>query len=187
MSEELLRAAQRTLKTGEAIAYSDETGTFLLADSLGDALLGEMAKAAKLKQVGFQLLINDLTLVERYVSLLPYAALDLMEVSDRPLLVIFPSGKNVAPNLLAPDGSLAIRLVGNQLIDELIYRIRRPIAALPIRWMVKGVEQRLEGAVSSILGDKQAIHLQEDSDKNMLEEWSVIRFDNDGRVSILRG
>lgn len=182
-----MRAAQRSLKNGEAIAYSDETGTFLLADSLGDALLGEIAKAAKLKQVGFQLFINDLTLVERYVSQLPHAAVDLMEVSVRPLLVIFSSGKNIAPNLLAPDGSLGLRLVGNKLIDELIYRMRRPIAALPIRWMEKGVEQRLDGEAISILGAKQEIHLQEDSGKNRLEEWSVIRFDKAGRLSILRG
>ena len=49
--------------------------------------------------------------LQRYVSDVPNVAWDLIEYATRPLTIIFDKAKNLAPNLLAEDGSVAASCV----------------------------------------------------------------------------
>ena len=41
-------------------------------------------------------------------------AWDLAEVSETPLTIIYPTGKNLAKNVLAEDGSVGIRVTNEE-------------------------------------------------------------------------
>jgi len=53
----------------------------------------------------------------------------LLEVSNKPLTLIYPGAKNLAGNLLAENGSIAIRIVKDEFCRELITKFRKPIVS----------------------------------------------------------
>ena len=49
-----------------------------------------------------------------YVQDVPAVAWDLIEVADKPLTIIYSGARNLAPNLLAADGSVGIRVTNEE-------------------------------------------------------------------------
>lgn len=74
-------------------------------------------------------LVDSEAKVEFYIPDVPNVAWDLMEVADKPLTIIFDNARNLAPNLLAEDGSLGIRITREPFSKELCFRMRRAIVS----------------------------------------------------------
>ena len=55
-------------------------------------------------------LVDSAVKVDFYVSEVPDVAWDLIELATRPLTIIYDGARNLAPNLLAEDGSVGIRV-----------------------------------------------------------------------------
>ena len=67
--------------------------------------------------------------VEYYVSEVPETAWQLLDVAVKPLTIIYPGARNLAPNLLAEDGSIAIRITHEAFSKELCRRFRKAIVS----------------------------------------------------------
>jgi L-threonylcarbamoyladenylate synthase len=52
---------------------------------------------------------------------------DLIENMDRPVTVIYDKAKNLPKNLLADDGTIAIRVVKDEFCQTLIKQLGRPL------------------------------------------------------------
>ena len=55
-------------------------------------------------------LVDSPVKVDFYVQDVPEVAWDLIELADKPLTIIYSGARNLAPNLLAEDGSVGIRV-----------------------------------------------------------------------------
>ena len=91
------------------------------------------------------LLASDMDMVCRYVKEIPDAAVQLVEVNDRPMTVIYPGAicgnppepgcKPVADrhflayNVVASDGSVGIRVPDMEFCRNLIFKLGRPIVS----------------------------------------------------------
>jgi L-threonylcarbamoyladenylate synthase len=67
--------------------------------------------------------------LRKYVGVLPDIALGLMKGVDTPLTIIYPEARNLAPNVIAEDGSVAVRIVKNDFCQEVIRRLNKPIVS----------------------------------------------------------
>lgn len=76
-------------------------------------------------------LVDSVDMIREYIRELPSMAESLIEVSDKPLTIIYPGaeGLGLAPNLIASDGSVAIRVVDNEFCQRAISRLGRPIVS----------------------------------------------------------
>lgn len=74
-------------------------------------------------------LVDSEAKLQFYVRDIPDVAWDLIELATRPLTVIFDSARNLAPNLLAADGSAALRLTHEPFSRELCFRMRRAVVS----------------------------------------------------------
>ena len=54
---------------------------------------------------------------------------DMIELSTKPLTIIFDNATGLAPNLLAEDGSVGIRITKEEFSKELCYRFQKPIVS----------------------------------------------------------
>ena len=54
-------------------------------------------------------LLENINALERYVEEVPEIAYDLIEVTEKPMTIIYSGAKNLAKNLVAEDGSIGIR------------------------------------------------------------------------------
>ncbi|MDP4280949.1 MAG: L-threonylcarbamoyladenylate synthase [Bacteroidota bacterium] len=75
------------------------------------------------------ILLASLEEIQNYVETFPEIARDLMSNVDKPLTIIYPKARNLAPNVIAPDGSIAIRIVRDDFCKKLITILGKPIVS----------------------------------------------------------
>ena len=74
-------------------------------------------------------LLENAALLDRFIDEVPEIAFDLIEVSDKPLTIIYDGAKNLARNLIADDGSIGIRITTEAFSSDLIRRFKRPVVS----------------------------------------------------------
>jgi len=74
-------------------------------------------------------LVDSEAKIQFYVRDVPNVAWDLVELTTKPLTIIYSGARNLAPNLLAEDGSVAIRLTQERFSHELCYRMKRAVVS----------------------------------------------------------
>jgi len=125
-----LKAALAVLQKGGVILYPTDTIWGLGCDACNEEAVKKIyALKNRLDSKSMLVLIENAALLDRYVDEVPEIAFDLIELTDKPLTIIFDGAKNLAKNLIAEDGSVGIRITTEAFSKELIRRFKRPIVS----------------------------------------------------------
>ena len=129
MTESLAQAI-KVLKEGGLILYPTDTIWGIGCDATNAEAV---AKVYALKQrdeaKSLVMLASDLDMVCRYVRQIPDIALQLVEVNDAPMTLIYPGAMGLASNAIAEDGSVGIRIPMSQWLTEFVHRFGRPLVS----------------------------------------------------------
>ena len=127
---EEVKAAVDTLKAGGLILYPTDTVWGIGCDATNEAAV---AKVFALKQrsdsKSLITLVADADMLGKYVKVIPEVAINLLEVNDKPMTIIYPGAMGLAPGVVAEDGSAGIRIPMNDFCVEVIRRFRKPIVS----------------------------------------------------------
>lgn len=131
-TEEIIAEALKVLKDGGTILYPTDTVWGLGCDATNpDAVkkIYEIKHRADSKSL--VLLACDLDMVARYIKKIPDIAIDLVEVNDRPMTLIYPGADTnlLAHNVVAEDGSVGMRIPMNDFCVQLVRKLRRPLVS----------------------------------------------------------
>lgn len=74
-------------------------------------------------------LVDSPVKVDFYVSDVPDVAWNLIELTTKPLTIIYSGARNLAPNLLAEDGSVGIRVTQETFSMQLCRQFRKAIVS----------------------------------------------------------
>ena len=74
-------------------------------------------------------LVDSDVRLQRYVRNVADVTWDMIELSEKPLTVIFDKVNGLAPNLIAEDGSAGLRITREEVSKELCYRFQKPIVS----------------------------------------------------------
>jgi L-threonylcarbamoyladenylate synthase len=74
-------------------------------------------------------LVDSFVKVNFYVSDLPEVAYDLVDLATKPLTIIYSGARNLASNLIAQDGSVGIRVTGEEFSQSLCRQFRKAIVS----------------------------------------------------------
>ena len=74
-------------------------------------------------------LVDSEAKIEFYVREGPDVGVDMIEIADKPLTLIYDGARNLASNLLAEDGSIAIRLKKEPFSSMLCRTFRRAVVS----------------------------------------------------------
>lgn len=125
-----LDQALDTLKSGGLILYPTDTIWGIGCDATNEeAVQRVFTLKGREKEKSMILLLHNDNQLAGYISEVPEVAYELIEASDKPLTVIYSKGKNLAPSVLATDGSVGIRVVQHPFCTQLLQRFRRPIVS----------------------------------------------------------
>ena len=69
-------------------------------------------------------LVDSDARLQRYVRNVPNVAWDIIELSEKPTTLILDDAVNLAENLIADDGSIALRVTKEAFSKELCYRFQ---------------------------------------------------------------
>jgi L-threonylcarbamoyladenylate synthase len=75
------------------------------------------------------ILLDDEKHLSRYVSRVPDITHDLLSQAGSPLTIIYPGARNLASNVIAGDGTIAIRIAGTEFTRKLIAAFGKPIVS----------------------------------------------------------
>lgn len=128
-SEDLKEALQ-CLKEGGIILYPTDTVWGIGCDARNSEAVKkiyDLKKRADSKSM--LVLVNNEVTLEKIVEEIPDVTWDLLEAAVNPLTLIYDNAKGVAPELIAEDGSLGIRITKEKFSNELCKRLGAPIVS----------------------------------------------------------
>ena len=130
--KEIAAEAVKVLKEGGVILYPTDTVWGIGCDATNEKAV-EKVFAIKRRSgaKSLVLLAENLDMVAKYVKEIPSIAIDLVEVNDAPMTIIYPGAQYLAPNTVAEDGSVGIRvpLDNAEFCKEVLHRLHRPLVS----------------------------------------------------------
>lgn len=132
--KEDLQEALRVLRNGGIIVYPTDTVWGIGCDATNAEAV---AKIYALKQredsKSMLVLLDSPAKLPYYVGEVPETAWALLEASEdaetKPLTLIYPHARNMAPNLIAKDGSIGIRISKEPFSKALCAQLKHPIVS----------------------------------------------------------
>ena len=131
MKEEIQKAVE-VLRSGGVILYPTDTVWGIGCDATNREAV---AKVYEIKHrsdsKSLVLLAADMDMVCRYVKEVPEMAVQLVEVNDKPMTIIYPGADTglLASNVIAEDGSVGIRVPMMEFCSRLVSRLGRPLVS----------------------------------------------------------
>ncbi len=125
-----LNKCLEVLKQGGTILYPTDTIWGIGCDATNPKAVAKVYRIKKrMETKSLIVLVEDEARLQRHTGPIPEIAWDLIHSVDTPLTIIYPQARNLARNVIASDGSIAIRMVKNEFCDLLIRRFDRPIVS----------------------------------------------------------
>lgn len=186
-SKEDIRCAVEVMNKGGIILYPTDTIWGLGCDATNaDAVRRIYEIKQRTDAKALISLVDSETKVQFYVKEVPEVAWDVMELSERPMTVVFDGGRNLAPNLLAEDGSVAIRITKEAFSKELCMRMKRAVVSTsanisgqPAPRCFAEISEEIKGAVDYICTSRQ-------DEPPTQTASSIIKLGAGGVVAIIR-
>ena len=118
------------LTGGGIILYPTDTIWGIGCDATNDSAVKKIFELKERPEAKSMIILLDTTVrLPGYIREVPQQAYELMELSEQPLTVILDGAKNLAPNVIAPDGSIGVRIVMDDFCRNLISRLRKPLVS----------------------------------------------------------
>ena len=125
-----IREAINVMNRGGVILYPTDTIWGIGCDATNEEAVKKVYEIKRrIDSKALITLVDSDIKVEFYVRDVPEVAWDLIEFAEKPLTVIYDNARNLAPNLLAEDGSVGIRVTREPFSRELCMRMKRAIVS----------------------------------------------------------
>lgn len=185
--EDDIRNSLKVLKDGGVILYPTDTIWGLGCDATNQGAVEKIFRI-KSRNEGNSLiiLVDSDAMLERYVRNIPEIVFELTSVSETPITIIYPEGKNLAPGVCNEDGSVGIRICSEPFCNELITRFRRPIVSTsanisgnPSPSNFSEIDDTIKNSAGYVVSYRQ-------DDRQKYKPSSVIKIDKNGAFKIIR-
>lgn len=177
---------EEALKSGGTILYPTDTIWGLGCDATDEAAC---QKVADLKNrpdnKSFIILADSIQMVEKYIPDFPEVCYDLIDLATRPLTIIYPNARNLAPSVLAADGSVGIRVTTDPICLKLIRSIRKPLLSTSANLSGKPHPTCFDEVADEIKNGVDAIVMEKLKEKNTAVS-QIIKIGLDSSIQIIR-
>ncbi|MBW8334086.1 MAG: threonylcarbamoyl-AMP synthase [Prolixibacteraceae bacterium] len=182
-----VKAALEVLQNGGVILYPTDTIWGIGCDACNEEAVKRIyAIKNRIDSKSMLVLLENAALLDRYVDEVPEIAFDLIEVSDKPLTIIYDGAKNLAKNLIADDGSIGIRITTEAFSSDLIRRFKRPVVSTsanisdkPSPACFAEIDQKIIEAVDYVVKYRQ-------DDTHIAVPSGIIKLGRSGEIKIIR-
>ena len=202
--EETMAETLAVLKDGGVILYPTDTVWGIGCDATNPEAVARIFKIKDREDSkSLVLLAASLDQVGLYVKEIPPMAIDLVEVNDQPMTLIYPGAKtyqapaegeapkadrfHLAYNTVASDGTVGIRIPMMEFCRQLCYKLGRPIVSTSANISGKPTPKKFKDIAPEITG---AVDYTVDPRLEAGATGSasqIIKIGLDGQVEIIRG
>jgi len=116
----------------------------------------------------------------------PEMAWQIIDLSEKPVTIVYENPKNLPEELLAEDGSVGIRIVKNDFCKKLISKLNKPLVSTsanlsgqksPLKF--SDISEEIKNAVDYVVEDKHD-KVSEFSGSSVIKVW------NNNQIKVLR-
>jgi L-threonylcarbamoyladenylate synthase len=177
----------QALKNGEVILYPTDTIWGIGCDATDAAAVKKIYKIKNREDSkSMIILVADEREVLQYVASPDLAVFDFIDRQTRPTTIIFEQAIGLPDNLVADDGSIAIRIVRDEFCRHLIKRLRKPLVSTsanvsgqPSPKNFSEVSTEIKTAVDHIVKWRQ-------DDMAIAQPSQIIKWNSDGTHTVIR-
>ena len=175
------------LRAGGLILYPTDTVWGIGCDATNEEAVKKIFELKKREDSkSLIVLVDSVDRLSAYVDDVPDVAWDLAEVSDTPLTIIYPTGKNLAKNVMAEDGSVGIRVTNEEFSKSLCYAFRKPIISTSANISGNPTPENFHQIEEEI---KEGVDYVVEARRDEIEKKSpssIIKFEKNGTFVVLR-
>jgi L-threonylcarbamoyladenylate synthase len=179
--------ALEVLRAGGIILYPTDTVWGIGCDATNETAVAKIFNLKnRAEQQSMLILTDNINRISTYADDVPDVALDLMEIADQPTTVIFSNAKNIAKNLIAPDGSVGIRIPDDTFCQQLLERFKKPIVSTsanisgqPTPKFFSEISEHVKSGVDYVVSWRQ-------NERKQAKASGIIKITPDSTITIIR-
>ena len=184
--EEIKRACD-VLYHGGVILYPTDTVWGIGCDATNEEAVRRVYEIKKrIDSKAMLVLVDNEVKVDFYVREVSPVAWDLIELSTKPLTIIYDGARNLATNLIGEDGSVGIRVTREEFSKQLCFRFRKAIVSTsanisgqPAPASFGEIQEEIKQAVDYIVGYRQ-------DEPSGAKPSSILKLGKGGVIKIIR-
>lgn len=183
-----LNKAVSALRAGGVIAYPTDTVWGIGCDATcSEAVRRVFDIKHRADSKALITLVADEDMLARHIAgEIPSECLEYIKAGDRPVTVVYPGGRDVAPELLAADGSIGIRIVHEGFASDLCRALGGPVVSTSANISGEPAPAVYGGIASEIIGAMDYVAVTGRDDSAPSRPSRVVKLTPSGDIIILR-
>ncbi|MBX2925525.1 MAG: threonylcarbamoyl-AMP synthase [Chitinophagaceae bacterium] len=178
----------RVLRAGGVILYPTDTIWGLGCDATDEEAVQKIYHIKQRQETKSMIvLLADERDIFQYVAQPDPAVFDYLENTAKPTTVIYKGAIGMADNLIAEDGSIAIRLVRDEFCRHIIKRLRKPLVSTSANISGQPTPASFTSIDPRIINASDYVVEYRRNDEQPAQPSSIIKWNEDGSVTVIRG
>ena len=179
--------AVKVLRDGGVILYPTDTVWGIGCDATNEQAVNRVYAIKRRDDSKAMICLVDSDVrLQRYVRNVPEVAWDVMEYATKPTTVILDDAVNLAPNLIAEDGSIAMRITREPFSKELCYRFQKPLVSTSANISGEPAAQNYRDIAPELLEAVDYVCFSRRQEHKPHTPSSIVKLTRDGIVTIIR-
>ncbi len=171
----------------QVILYPTDTVWGLGCDAEAPPAVRQLYKL-KGREVGKPsiVLVADFTMLKRYSTELPVALEALLAADTRPTTYILPASRAIAAELVAPDGTVGLRVAKDEFCHKVVRRLGHGLVSTSANKAgesTPAVYREVDSAI--VRGADHVVNWRQDDDTRTLPS-RVVRLGENGQLEVVR-
>jgi len=177
----------KVLNEGGIILYPTDTIWGIGCDATNESAVKRIFDIKKRNdQKSLLVLLDNPGKIPSYVGEVPDIAWDLIELSEKPLTIIYSDAKNLATNLIAEDSSIGIRIANDQFCQKLIQRFKKPIVSTSANISGESAPANFSEISDEVIQSVDYVVEWRQDDYTKAQASGIIKLKPNGEVQIIR-
>lgn len=185
--EQEVEEALEVLRSGDIILYPTDTIWGIGCDATNEEAIRRIYQIKNREDSkSMIILVADERDILQYVAAPDLAVFDFIEEQTRPTTIIFEHAIGLPHNLIAEDGSVAIRIVKDEFCRHLIKRLRKPIVSTSANISGQASPKNFAEVTEEISTAVDHVVKWRQDDSTPALPSQIIKWNNDGTRIVIR-
>ena len=185
--QEDIQKAVEVMRKGGIILYPTDTVWGIGCDATNSEAV---AKIYKIKHrddsKALVCLVDSDARLQKYVRNVPEVAWQLIDAVVKPTTLILDGAVNLAPNLIAEDGSIGIRITNEPFSNELCYRFQKAIVSTSVNISGEPAAQNFCDISEELLSAVDYVCFSRRQEHKPHQPSTIIKIGMTGEINIIR-
>jgi len=187
LNSDKLKTVSEVYHSGGTMLYPSDTLWALGCDPRNEPAVQKIiALKQRSKGKSFIVLLSNAAHIEQYVKDVPGVAFDLIDFAEDPITIVLENASHVAPSVLGPNGSLAVRVVKDGFCHKLINELRGPLLSTSANLSGARAAVGFEDIDPTITAATDFVFPRQTVARMTGKASTIVRIDLNGTFSFLR-